>query len=824
MEDKEKQKEKQNQTNIFFHNSGAWETDYHRNNKQSGAKNLRCFPYCRDPHRDQGFCGQPVQITIRRKTNSDVSRELYVWAEFMTVKQFEELSDLGIKYKETEIKAKVRSRKHRFLPWFAGEVGEEETLEKQKQLRIEPSVDFTIKSQKSGWNYMFLGNKHTGKILHCLVIRVFAKSHYEDDVFECIGTHKSPEFRIYSCRRKFERRGRRNSEITNEIVKRGLEVKSVPPIRSLEPGQEQKRTDEEQNTPSNKNQNRTLQNKNKKQGHKQKMILKKTERMSVSEYKATGDNNDINDIKAEGAFEGAPLSLLPLKEQAEAHTPVEISLKREYSNSDLLIPDPFEADNNYTFLKSVPSFPDLTDGGEGEDGEAFDYRSMSLDNALFASDICGSLNIYTSTLGRGSGRKRAICDDDAEKLDNDSFDFDKVPDCLEAPFPLRPLNYDYDDTEDYEIPPDVMPLFGYHNASNYEQYAVRKSMWAICIILTVLDSHWRSYPEMFTSKDESDAKGERLKKYSFSLPAEPRYENPIIKAAFIEVAKVFASMKYQVEILEISQMGVGIVAEKEKAYVAKTLMHFDKAVRKIGMSLGTFLGLFYMRPPKEVVDSAKRRLRSINGYLRSGVVIGYWNHEFSNLKGNSNVTSRNDRSPEHRNMPRAKMMPFRIDGVWRVDDMAMSAVNHIRVKYLKTSWIMRQLWAKVEKEYVIETSGEDTLVSYSTLPMFKHAVLKYKLDGVTRKYLGDSFNFPLAQPAAMTYRCFWDNVTLVMEVFFGLDQSAKFFRRWDPLFGDGDSLDHPKQMIYTVGYATFDASTNEWTCLYEANGSVHRIR
>jgi len=48
-----------------FANADRWAACYKRNNKVGGAKNLRCFPHCRDDgHCERGFCGSSVLATL----------------------------------------------------------------------------------------------------------------------------------------------------------------------------------------------------------------------------------------------------------------------------------------------------------------------------------------------------------------------------------------------------------------------------------------------------------------------------------------------------------------------------------------------------------------------------------------------------------------------------------------------------------------------------------------------------------------------------------------------------------------------------------------
>ena len=47
-----------------FAGTDRWAPMYQRNNKRSGLKNIRCFPYCSDEHHNRGSCGRPVVLKL----------------------------------------------------------------------------------------------------------------------------------------------------------------------------------------------------------------------------------------------------------------------------------------------------------------------------------------------------------------------------------------------------------------------------------------------------------------------------------------------------------------------------------------------------------------------------------------------------------------------------------------------------------------------------------------------------------------------------------------------------------------------------------------
>lgn len=137
-----------------FLTADKWTGRYQRNNKRSGLKNLRCFPYCSDSHRLRGFCGREVALAT-----SNAGREkLYSWAEFHKAED-EKKGASGLEVGEVvsaqEVRNRVRTKKQPFRPWYAGEplYGENS--------RVAESVVFEYNKSRKGWNYGWVANKHT---------------------------------------------------------------------------------------------------------------------------------------------------------------------------------------------------------------------------------------------------------------------------------------------------------------------------------------------------------------------------------------------------------------------------------------------------------------------------------------------------------------------------------------------------------------------------------------------------------------------------------------------------------------------------------------
>eukprot|EP00511_Aplanochytrium_stocchinoi_P000094 CAMPEP_0204822768 /NCGR_PEP_ID=MMETSP1346-20131115/952_1 /ASSEMBLY_ACC=CAM_ASM_000771 /TAXON_ID=215587 /ORGANISM="Aplanochytrium stocchinoi, Strain GSBS06" /LENGTH=681 /DNA_ID=CAMNT_0051949153 /DNA_START=329 /DNA_END=2371 /DNA_ORIENTATION=- len=183
-----------------FVNATNWTRRYQRNNKRSGLKNLRCFPYCSDSHRLRGFCGRSVLFKF--KGNSNISKKIFSWAEFRKVvtlddtrkaKEEEPGVQVGQILTAKEVEDRTRTKDDAFKPWYGGEpVG-------GNQARSNDTIVFEFNKNKKGWNYGWVANKHTCDSEH--VLRSYIFEQLDESTFKCIFALDSPRFTLF-CRRR----------------------------------------------------------------------------------------------------------------------------------------------------------------------------------------------------------------------------------------------------------------------------------------------------------------------------------------------------------------------------------------------------------------------------------------------------------------------------------------------------------------------------------------------------------------------------------------------------------------------------------------------
>lgn len=107
-----------------FDDFAAFADKYQRNNKRGGLKNLRCFPNCSSEHRERGFCGTPITVTLKIPPHLTVM-DLAYYAEFVpttidvlppSARQEDDVVS------QRDMLTLVRDRDHPTRPWIDGSV------------------------------------------------------------------------------------------------------------------------------------------------------------------------------------------------------------------------------------------------------------------------------------------------------------------------------------------------------------------------------------------------------------------------------------------------------------------------------------------------------------------------------------------------------------------------------------------------------------------------------------------------------------------------------------------------------------------------------
>lgn len=169
--------------------SDSWTQRYQRNNKRTGLKNLRCFPYCSDDHKARGFCGRPVTIHMSLSPTDSVSDYMF-YGEFVKADSTTNAEYSSIKLHQAI--AKERTKKDPFNPWYKGDVTDTSSI---------PNIAVVeFNRQKKGWHYGWVSNKHSCDLEHLFRAYVFKKVS-NDETFDLLMSVNSPTFTLF-CRRR----------------------------------------------------------------------------------------------------------------------------------------------------------------------------------------------------------------------------------------------------------------------------------------------------------------------------------------------------------------------------------------------------------------------------------------------------------------------------------------------------------------------------------------------------------------------------------------------------------------------------------------------
>jgi hypothetical protein len=175
--------------------AGCMAASYSRNNKESGQKNLRCFPRCdARGHVERGFCGVPLSVRVSGALHpAGGRRPLRVWGEFSlahappSVAVGQELS------LEVVVELRERSRSHPQADWVRGELS-----------LSGYGSEFVFNRARLGWHYGWVSNVHTCESDH--VLRCYVFEERERGAMVCLAVQDSPSFRVVCSRRLSHKR------------------------------------------------------------------------------------------------------------------------------------------------------------------------------------------------------------------------------------------------------------------------------------------------------------------------------------------------------------------------------------------------------------------------------------------------------------------------------------------------------------------------------------------------------------------------------------------------------------------------------------------
>ncbi|OQS00445.1 hypothetical protein ACHHYP_03573 [Achlya hypogyna] len=159
---------------------------YTRNNKNTGHKNLRCFPHCCGSHRPNSFCG--ISVIVEHDTKSPVVS--YSRFEVAAEAQIVPAIPIGARVHASFIQSDLKTPEQPLGGWMHGEPLAVET---------EGVVRFEFNGNRQCWHYGWRSNRFNCMTKHVLMVYVFEPT--GDDELECVDVLSSPQFTVCSSRR-----------------------------------------------------------------------------------------------------------------------------------------------------------------------------------------------------------------------------------------------------------------------------------------------------------------------------------------------------------------------------------------------------------------------------------------------------------------------------------------------------------------------------------------------------------------------------------------------------------------------------------------------
>ncbi|GBG32919.1 Hypothetical Protein FCC1311_091452 [Hondaea fermentalgiana] len=481
-----------------------WTNKYQRNNKRSGLKNLRCFPYCSEPHKDKGFCGNAVNMTVRRLPQGPRD-PLFAWAEFRRTDIDRDIK-VGTVVSTEKMTSGERHKGDPRLPYYRGEVGdgsdvdaaddeEEEKVAADRRRkdassqedaaelvknRMQDVLHFSFNRRKRGWNYSWAANKHTGNATHALFVYIMVP--HGADAFRCIAVVAGPSFLVLCRKRPSEDEDggpARTTQLADDLgpttqrkVAGTTPSPTIPPTSAMS-----------SSYPS--------------------PIQSGASIASIASIASSGnDRRDHHSMRDRGFNMGSPL---------QASEPIHLQPPQEMHPID------FSASSNAPFVMTTGSIS--ASGSEtslehaqteaaAAEAEADEFRRFFIDE--FWQDE-GLLNIdqFTSSTAstqkrsrRGSTYSESVAMSSGTETDpsrvsvkaefgNEGFRPEDVPQQLPTPPPLQPMLKDANVRRTDPAPPkEYSSLFG--QPLDTEEDLINAKLWRLALVLALVEAHWCS--------------------------------------------------------------------------------------------------------------------------------------------------------------------------------------------------------------------------------------------------------------------------------------------------------------------------------------------
>eukprot|EP00924_Labyrinthula_sp_SR-Ha-C_P007917 snap_masked-scaffold_41-processed-gene-0.11-mRNA-1 protein AED:0.47 eAED:0.47 QI:0/0/0/0.5/1/1/2/0/823 len=189
-----------------FKDTKEWVGRYQRNNKRTGLKNLRCFPFCSEEHRPRGFCGRSVDLSL--PNNEPRFSQLVFYGQFVPDDEPAAPAEFPPEEKLTTKSGRIKTkpvfiRLDTILSRTELERNTRTKTDLAKRLILGEWCDgiVSFNRTKKGWHYGWVANKHTCDFKHKFRAYAFEVCEGKKKFLKCVSVVDSPSFTIF-CRRR----------------------------------------------------------------------------------------------------------------------------------------------------------------------------------------------------------------------------------------------------------------------------------------------------------------------------------------------------------------------------------------------------------------------------------------------------------------------------------------------------------------------------------------------------------------------------------------------------------------------------------------------
>lgn len=149
---------------------------YYRNNRNSGQKNLRCFPACSDVHVERHFCGRPVEVVVTMSypvpTSASSTPPIFKLSDIRLVAEFALLPTDDVNEsaatQSSSLPRGASPNRH-----YLGRATSNCSAEVAEGEWISSFCTFEFNSECKGWHYSWVGSRFSTVLNHAYLVSLY---------------------------------------------------------------------------------------------------------------------------------------------------------------------------------------------------------------------------------------------------------------------------------------------------------------------------------------------------------------------------------------------------------------------------------------------------------------------------------------------------------------------------------------------------------------------------------------------------------------------------------------------------------------------------